>query len=115
MRERAIGMIRPAVLESELPHGPWSCRGCDVWEAIRAAASGDAAALAGLLERDPNLYRAEYWYTQPIRFAVREGHVEAVRILLDASTHRGAQRISPGRLNCALSCSRRVGRSTPTT
>jgi ankyrin repeat protein len=77
-------MIRPTVLESERPHGPWSCRGCDVWDTIRAAASGDAAALAGLLERDPNLYRAEYWYTQPIRFAVREGHSEAVRVLLDA-------------------------------
>ena len=77
-------MIKPVVLESERPHGPWSCRGCDVWDAIRAAASGDAAGLTRLLERDPNLYRAEYWYTQPIRFAVREGHVEAVRVLLDA-------------------------------
>ena len=26
----------------------------------------------------------EYWYTQPIRFAVREGHLDAVRVLLDA-------------------------------
>ena len=77
-------MIKPGVLGSERPHGPWSCRGCDVWDAIRAAASGDAAELARLLERDPNLYRAEYWYTQPIRFAVREGHTEAVRTLLDA-------------------------------
>jgi ankyrin repeat protein len=77
-------MIQPQVLASELPHGPWSCRGCDIWDTIRAAESGDAARLASLLERDPNLYRAEYWYTQPIRFAVREGHVEAVRILLDA-------------------------------
>jgi hypothetical protein len=54
-------MIEPDVLKSERPHGPWSCRGCDIWDAIRAAASGDAAGLARLLERDPNLYRAEYW------------------------------------------------------
>jgi ankyrin repeat protein len=49
-----------------------------------AAAAGDVAALRGLLARDPNLYRAEYWYTQPIHFAVREGDVEALRVLLDA-------------------------------
>ena len=77
-------MIKPDELGSELPHGPWSCRGCDVWDAICAAVTGDAAALRLLLERDPNLYRAEYWYTQPIHFAVREGHVEATRVLLDA-------------------------------
>jgi ankyrin repeat protein len=55
-----------------------------VWDTICAAVTGDVAALRRLLERDPNLYRAEYWYTQPIHFAVREGHLEAVRVLLDA-------------------------------
>jgi ankyrin repeat protein len=76
-------MIRPKALASERPHGPWSCRGCDIWNTICAARDGDAALLRELLERDPNLYRAEYWYTQPIYFAVREGQLEAVRILLD--------------------------------
>lgn len=72
------------MLGSELPYGPWSCRACDVWEAIWAATTGDAAALRRLLARDPNLVRAEYWYTQPLHFAVREGHLEAVQVLLDA-------------------------------
>jgi len=49
-------MIKPEVLESELPHGLWSCRGCDVWEMICAAVNGDATALCRLLDRDPNLY-----------------------------------------------------------
>lgn len=83
-------MIRPDVLESELPHGPWSSRGRDIWDAISAAASGDAAALRRLLARDPNLYRAEYWYTPPIHFAVREGHLEATRVLLDAGADPAA-------------------------
>ena len=48
-------MIKPDELASELPHGPWSCRGCDVWDAICAAVTGDAVALRRLLERDPNL------------------------------------------------------------
>jgi ankyrin repeat protein len=79
-------MIKPEELGTELPHGPYSCRGCDIWDTICAAVAGDAAALRRLLERDPNLCRAEYWYTQPIHFAVREGHIEAVRVLLDAGS-----------------------------
>lgn len=60
-----------------------------MWDVLCAAASGDTAALRRVLERDPNLYRAEYWYTQPIHFAVREGHLEAVRVLLDAGADPG--------------------------
>lgn len=37
-----------------------------------------------MLERDPRLSRAEYWYTPVIHFAAREGHLEAVQLLLDA-------------------------------
>lgn len=77
-------MLKPPALDSDLPHGPWSCRGSDVWEVLSAAERGDVEALRGLLQRDPNLYRAEYWYTQPIHLAVREGHAAAVRLLLDA-------------------------------
>lgn len=83
-------MIKPDELGSALPYGPWSCRGCDVWDAMCAAASGDAAALRRLLERDPNLYRAEYCYTQPLRLAVREGHLEAARVLLEAGAEASA-------------------------
>ena len=54
------------------------------WNTLTAAADGDVAALRELLARNPRLSRAEYWYTPAIHFAVREGHVEAVRLLLDA-------------------------------
>ena len=83
-------MIRPDELASERPLGPWNCRGTEVWETICAAAAGDVPALRGLLQRDPNLYRCEYWYTQPIHFAVREGHLEATRLLLDAGADPAA-------------------------
>jgi uncharacterized protein len=43
-----------------------------------------AAALRGLLARAPQLARAQYWYTQPIHFAVRSGYLDAVQVLLDA-------------------------------
>jgi ankyrin repeat protein len=77
-------MIRPDVLATERPYGRWGSRGCDVWETFLAAEAGDAPALRRLLERDPRLARAEYWYTRPIHFAAREGRLEATRILLEA-------------------------------
>jgi len=83
-------MIKPDELETEHPYGPWDCRACDVWDAISAAAAGDTPALRSLLARDPHLARTEYWYTQPIHFAVREGHGEAVQILLEAGADPAA-------------------------
>jgi ankyrin repeat protein len=70
------GPIQPDELKSE--------QGRDVWAAITAAANGDAAALRGLLAVNPQLARAEYWYTQPMHFAVRSGHLDAVQVLIDA-------------------------------
>jgi ankyrin repeat protein len=75
-----LDLIRPDELRSPLPYGPGSSRGCDVWEAILAARSGDVPALGRLLARDPGLGR----YEQPLRFAVREGHLQAVQVLLEA-------------------------------
>jgi uncharacterized protein len=75
-----LDLIRTDELASERPYEPWSSRGCDLWEAIRAARAGDAATLRQLLERDPKLAR----YGEPLHFAVREGHIDAIRLLLDA-------------------------------
>lgn len=69
-------MTKPPELESD--------SGSDIWATITAAEAGDTESLRGLLQRDPGLSRAEYFYTHPIHFAVRSGHVEAARLLLDA-------------------------------
>jgi hypothetical protein len=80
-------VIQPDELRTERPYGPRGSRGCDVWDAICAAVSGDAAALWELLKRDPNLAR----YHQPIHFAACGGHLEAVRMLLDADADPDAE------------------------
>ena len=36
-----------------------------------------------MLEDDPTLVKAEFWYTPPLHFAVREGHLDATRMLLE--------------------------------
>jgi len=69
-------MIKPVDLDT--------ADGRDTWDTIVAASVGDVETLRRLLERDPRLARAQYWYAPAVHFAVREGHLEAVRLLLDA-------------------------------
>ncbi len=69
-------MIKPPELDS--------AEGGLVWNALTASDDGDVNTLRRLLEGHPRLSRAEYWYTPAIHFAVREGHLEAVGLLLDA-------------------------------
>jgi ankyrin repeat protein len=72
----ATALIEPADLDS--------ADGRDTWRTIVAASAGDVPTLRQLLERNPRLAKADYWYSPAVHFAVREGHVEAVRLLLDA-------------------------------
>ena len=78
-------LIAPAPTDSLWRDNPgtWSCEPADIWAMLRAALDGDVARTRALAAREPNLVRAEYWYTQPLHFAVREGRTEVVKILLD--------------------------------
>jgi ankyrin repeat protein len=65
-------MIRPRDLKDE-----------DVWAMLTASRSGDLDKVKALVARRPELVRCEYNYTPPLHFAVREGHIEVVRFLMD--------------------------------
>jgi ankyrin repeat protein len=70
------GLIKPQDLDT--------ADGQAVWDVIAASSSGDAAALRRMLKENPRLSRAGCFYTQPLHFAVRGGHLEAVEELLRA-------------------------------
>ena len=63
--------------------GTWGCEPADIWSMLCAALEGDVDRVRALAGREPNLVCAEYWYTQPLHFAVREGHAEVVVALLE--------------------------------
>src|SRR3954453_22617080 len=55
----------------------------DVWAMFQASWSGDLDQVKALVARRPELAVCEYNYTPPIHFAVREGHLEIMRFLLE--------------------------------
>jgi ankyrin repeat protein len=63
--------------------GAWGCEPSEIRSMLCAALKGDVDRVRILAGREPNLIRAEYWYTQPLHFAVREGHADVVRTLLE--------------------------------
>ncbi len=84
-------LVRPFELQPGQSHwyGDWAAE--DIWELLQAARSGCVKTIARLVEKDPSLVHADYWYTPPIHFAVREGHLDAVKLLVEAgadASHR---------------------------
>jgi ankyrin repeat protein len=65
-------MIRPVDLKDD-----------DVWNMFQASWNGDLDQVKALVSRRRDLALYEYNYTPPIHFAVREGHIELVRFLLE--------------------------------
>ncbi len=77
-------MQRPLALGSTEPPWPGGLRPVDSWTVMNSAAQGDLDALRVLLGRDARLANVEFQGTRPLHLAVREGHGDAVRLLLDA-------------------------------
>ena len=54
------------------------------WDLVCAAIRNDAPTIRGHLKTDPDCARLEFWYTPPLTFAVREGSLDATRVLWEA-------------------------------
>ena len=66
--------------------------GEEAWALFEACRAGDLGGVRELIGRDPALVHAQYWYTQPIHFAVYANRPEVVRALLDAGAEPGRVR-----------------------
>ena len=62
--------------------------GDDAWALFCASADGDLDKARQLIDSDPNLVHAQIWYAKPIDVAMREGHLEIMKLMLDADQQR---------------------------
>ena len=54
-----------------------------LWNLINAARDGDLPEVKRILDAQPKAVDAAFWYMRPIHFAVREGHLELVKFLVE--------------------------------
>jgi uncharacterized protein len=66
-----------------------------VWEVLTASDEGNIEKVRSLVDECPELAYAQYNYTPPIHFAVREGHKELVTYLLSLGAHNPNYKIYP--------------------
>ena len=58
-----------------------------VWNILVASKNGNLEEVKHLVKSSPELIFAQYNYTPPIHFAVREGHIDLVKYLLENGAH----------------------------
>ncbi len=91
-------MIRPYEMSLGLPmevaNKALSTTG-EVWDVLMASHAGDLEKVKQLSSACPELVYAKYNYTQPIHFAVREGHIALVSYLLNQGAHDPDYKIYP--------------------
>lgn len=66
-----------------------------VWNILVASKNGNLEEVKHLVRECPELIFAQYNYTPPIHFAVREGHIDLVKYLLDNGAHDPGYKIYP--------------------
>ncbi len=91
--DRVSRMIQPESMKtSAYRYGVDEVDGNEAWALMCACATGDAPGVRATLDKDPRLVNAQYWYQFPIHIAVREGHTDVVRLLLEAGADPGQSR-----------------------
>ena len=91
--QRVAHLLQPEDMKTEhYQYGVEAVDGHQAWALFCASGAGDLARVSALLDRDPKLVNAQYWYQFPIHMAVREGHAEVVQLLLQAGADPGQSR-----------------------
>jgi len=91
-------MIQPLEMKLNLPmklSGEVISTTNKVWNTLVASRNGNLEEIKHLVNECPELIYAQYNYTPPIHFAVREGHIDLVNYLLDNGAHDPGYKIYP--------------------
>lgn len=83
-------MIQPNEMKAERPMhiaNEVASTTTQVWGVLHASYEGDLDTVKALCEKTPELIYAQYNYTPPIHFAVREGHYHLVEYLLQKGAY----------------------------
>lgn len=79
-------MIQPFEMQETHPiklHDGGVSTTTEVWKMLSASFDGDVDRVGALADSNPRLLTCQYDYTSPLHLAVREGHVELVRFLIE--------------------------------
>jgi ankyrin repeat protein len=91
-------MIQPVELKKHLPMGIANghrATTTDVWNILLASKEGRLDGVKELADKNNDLLYAQYNYTPPIHFAVRENHIELVKYLLGNGAYDPSYKIYP--------------------
>lgn len=66
--------------------------GHDAWALFNACSTGDLSRVQKLVDKDPTLVNAQYWYQFPLHMAAKEGHTEVVQYLIEHGAELGQSR-----------------------
>lgn len=73
-------------------HGTEVVNGHDAWALFNASAAGDLSRVQTLVDKDPALVNAQYWYQFPLHMAAKAGHTDVVQYLLEHGAELGKSR-----------------------
>jgi len=90
-------------------YGVEKLNGYDAWALFEACAAGDVQKAKSLLAKDRRLVNAQFWYQFPIHMAVREGHAQLVKLLLDQGADPGQSRYTYNSWDKLLLCAKERG------
>jgi ankyrin repeat protein len=90
-------------------YGVEKLNGYDAWALFQACAAGDMAKVKALLAKDRRLVNAQFWYQFPVHMAVRAGHAEIARLLLDQGADPGQSRFTYNSWDKLLLCANERG------